>query len=105
MSGGVDSSYCAYLLKSQGYEVIGIYLKLHDKEAKHEVFIGNCQKVSKELDIEFHVLQAQSEFKAIVYDEFVNAYKRGETPNPCTLCNPLIKFGLALQEAKKLGCE
>ena len=67
MSGGVDSSYCAYLLKSQGYEVIGIYLKLHDKEAKHEVFIGNCQKVSKELDIEFHVLQAQSEFKAIVY--------------------------------------
>lgn len=105
MSGGVDSSYCAYLFKSQGYEVIGIYLKLHDKEAKHEVFIGNCQKVSKELDIEFHVLQAQSEFKAIVYDEFVNAYKRGETPNPCTLCNPLIKFGIALQEAKKLGCE
>lgn len=104
MSGGVDSSYCAYLLKSQGYEVIGIYLKLHDKEAKHNVFIANCQKVAKELDIEFHILEAQSEFKAIVYDEFINAYKRGETPNPCTLCNPLIKFGLALQEAKNLGC-
>ncbi|WP_394996827.1 tRNA 2-thiouridine(34) synthase MnmA [uncultured Helicobacter sp.] len=105
MSGGVDSSYCAHLLKSQGYEVVGIYLKLHDKEAKHEVFIANCQKVSAELGIEFHILQAQAEFRAIVYDEFVNAYKRGETPNPCTLCNPLIKFGLALQEAKKLGCE
>lgn len=105
MSGGVDSSYSAYLLKSQGYDVLGIYLKLHDKEMKHRVSLRNCEKVSKNLNFEFHLLEAQEEFKEAVYDEFVEAYKRGETPNPCALCNPLMKFGLALDFALKLGCE
>ncbi|PAF50695.1 tRNA 2-thiouridine(34) synthase MnmA [Helicobacter sp. 13S00477-4] len=105
MSGGVDSSYSAYLLKSQGYEVLGIYLKLHDKEAKHQMFLRNCEKVSKNLDFEFRVVEAQEEFKKAVYDEFVESYKRGETPNPCALCNPLMKFGLALDFALNLGCE
>lgn len=105
MSGGVDSSYCAYLLKSMGYEVVGIYLKLHDKEEKHQVFIQNCQKVSSNLGFEFHIIEAKEEFKALVYDEFIAAYQRGETPNPCALCNPLMKFGLALQKAMSMGCE
>ena len=105
MSGGVDSSYCAYLLKSYGYEVIGIYLKLHDKEEKHQVFIQNCHKVSQNLGIEFHIIEAQKEFKQKVYDEFILSYQRGETPNPCALCNPLMKFGLALQRAREMGCE
>lgn len=105
MSGGVDSSYSAYLLKSQGYEVLGIYLKLHDKEAKHEMFLRNCQKVSQNLGFEFRVVEAKEEFKKNVYDEFINSYKRGETPNPCALCNPLMKFGLALELALSLGCE
>lgn len=105
MSGGVDSSYCAYLLKSQGHEVIGIYLKLHDKEEKHQVFIQNCHKVSSNLGIEFHVIEAKEEFKTLVYDEFIASYQRGETPNPCALCNPLMKFGLALERALQMGCE
>lgn len=105
MSGGVDSSYCAYLLKSRGYEVVGIYLKLHDKEEKHQVFIQNCHKVSQNLGIEFHIIEAQKEFKQKVYDEFILSYQRGETPNPCALCNPLMKFGLALQRAREMGCE
>lgn len=105
MSGGVDSSYCAYLLKSRGYEVVGIYLKLHDKEEKHQVFIQNCLKVSSNLGIEFHIIEAQKEFKQKVYDEFILSYQRGETPNPCALCNPLMKFGLALQKAREMGCE
>ncbi|PAF43601.1 tRNA 2-thiouridine(34) synthase MnmA [Helicobacter sp. 11S02596-1] len=105
MSGGVDSSYSAYLLKSQGYEVLGIYLKLHDKEAKHEMFLRNCQKVASNLGFEFRVITAQEEFKKAVYDEFILAYQRGETPNPCALCNPLMKFGLALDYALGLGCE
>lgn len=105
MSGGVDSSYCAYLLKSRGYEVVGIYLKLHDKEEKHQVFIQNCHKVSQNLGIEFHVIEAQKEFKQKVYDEFILSYQRGETPNPCALCNPLMKFGLALERAREMGCE
>ncbi|RDU70586.1 tRNA 2-thiouridine(34) synthase MnmA [Helicobacter brantae] len=105
MSGGVDSSYCAYLLKSRGYKVVGIYLKLHDKEEKHQVFIQNCHKVSQNLGIEFHIIEAQKEFKQKVYDEFILSYQRGETPNPCALCNPLMKFGLALQRAREMGCE
>ncbi len=105
MSGGVDSSYCAYLLKKAGHEVLGIYLKLHDKEAKHEVFIRNCMRVSEFLGIDFRVIDAREEFKNAVYNEFIESYKRGETPNPCALCNPLMKFGLALDRAIKLGCE
>lgn len=105
MSGGVDSSYCAYLLKQQGYEVLGIYLKLHNKENKHQVFIQNCQKVAEKLEIDFVVIDAQEEFKKSVYDEFIASYQRGETPNPCALCNPLMKFGLALQKAREMGCE
>lgn len=105
MSGGVDSSYSAYLLKQAGHEVLGIYLKLHDKEKKHEVFIANCQKVAKNLDIDFMVIDAQKEFKEVVYNYFIESYKRGETPNPCAMCNPNMKFGLALQKAMEMGCE
>ncbi len=105
MSGGVDSSYSAYLLKQQGYDVLGIYLKLHDKEDKHEVFIRNCRKVCAFLDLDFKIIEAKEEFKNAVYDEFIESYKRGETPNPCALCNPLMKFGLALNKAKEYGCE
>lgn len=105
MSGGVDSSYSAYLLQQQGYEVLGIYLKLHDKEEKHKIFIPNCEKVAKNLGFEFIVLEAQEQFKAIVYDYFVRSYENGETPNPCAMCNPNMKFGFALQKALELGCE
>ncbi|WP_407381706.1 tRNA 2-thiouridine(34) synthase MnmA [Helicobacter sp.] len=105
MSGGVDSSYSAYLLQQQGYEVLGIYLKLHDKEEKHKVFIPNCEKVAKNLGFEFIVLEAQEQFKAIVYDYFVRSYENGETPNPCAMCNPNMKFGFALEKALELGCE
>ncbi len=105
LSGGVDSSYSAYLLKNEGYEVVGIYLKLHDDEQKHELNISNVKKVGKYLDIKTHVVDAKELFKKEIYDSFVNAYLSGITPNPCALCNPLIKFGFALQYALNLGCE
>ncbi|MDU7693451.1 MAG: tRNA 2-thiouridine(34) synthase MnmA [Helicobacter sp.] len=105
MSGGIDSSYSVYLLKQQGYEVKGFYLKLHDKEFKHEIFIRNCQKVAQNLDIEFEVVDARETFKNTVYKYFLESYQRGETPNPCAMCNPLIKFGLALDIALEQGCE
>lgn len=105
MSGGVDSSYCAYLLKKQGYVVTGIYLKLHDKEEKHKVFINNCEKAAKHLNIDFRVIDAKKDFREAVYNKFIDSYQRGETPNPCALCNPLMKFGLALEKALELGCE
>ncbi|MCE3036798.1 tRNA 2-thiouridine(34) synthase MnmA [Helicobacter sp. faydin-H20] len=105
MSGGVDSSYSAYLLKKQGYEVKGFYLKLHDKEEKHQVFLRNCHKVAENLQIDFEIVEAQEAFRQKVYNEFVESYKRGETPNPCALCNPLMKFGLALDIALEQGCQ
>ncbi len=105
MSGGVDSSYSAYLLQKMGYEILGIYLKLHDKEQKHEIFVRNCEKVATNLGFPFIVIDAKDEFKKVVYDSFVESYKKGETPNPCALCNPNMKFGLALQKALELGCD
>ncbi len=104
ISGGVDSSYSAYLL-SQQYEVIGIYLKLHDKEEKHAFFIDKCRNVAQNLGIDFRVIDLRSEFKNLVYDYFVESYKIAKTPNPCAMCNPNIKFGLALQKALDLGCD
>lgn len=105
MSGGVDSSYCAYLLQQSGYEVIGMYLKLHSKEKKHEIYINNCQQVAKHLKIDFHIIDAQEEFKNSVYKDFIDSYKNGKTPNPCAICNPLMKFGIGLKRARELGCE
>ena len=61
MSGGIDSSYSAYLLKQEGHEVVGIYLKLHDDEKKHAVNIANIEKVSHHLGIETHILDRSEE--------------------------------------------
>ena len=105
MSGGIDSSYSAYLLKQEGHEVIGIYLKLHDDEKKHAINIANIEKVSKYLEIETHIIDAKALFKEHVYDYFVRSYEQGLTPNPCAFCNPRMKFGFAFEKAMEMGCE
>lgn len=105
MSGGIDSSYSAYLLKNEGHEVVGIYLKLHDDESKHAINIANIEKVSRHLGIETHVIDAKALFKEHVYDYFVRSYEQGRTPNPCAFCNPRMKFGFAFEKAMELGCE
>lgn len=104
MSGGVDSSYSAYLLK-QKYKVQGIYLKLHNKEEKHNFFIEKCKIVAKNLGIDFTIIDLQEDFNELIYKYFVDSYKQATTPNPCAMCNPNIKFGLALQKALELGCD
>lgn len=104
MSGGVDSSYSAYLLK-QNYIVQGFYLKLHNKEEKHNFYIEKCKKVAKNLDIEFNIIDLQKEFNEIIYQYFVDSYKQAKTPNPCAMCNPNIKFGLGLEKALQFGCD
>lgn len=101
MSGGVDSSAAAYLLKREGYEVIGVTLMLNDDENS----ILDAQSVCQKLNIEHHVIDFRKEFKSFVVDNFISAYKRGFTPNPCVTCNKHIKFGLLWQEALKLGAE
>ena len=105
MSGGIDSSYSAYLLKQEGHEVVGIYLKLHDDEKKHAVNIANIEKVSHHLGIETHILDAKALFKEHVYDYFVKSYEQGLTPNPCAFCNPRMKFGFAFEKAMEMGCD
>ena len=104
MSGGIDSSVTAYLLQKEGYEVEGLYMKLHDTvEGYHEQNITNITKVCEHLNIKFHILDLEDKFKKEVYDYFVKSYIDGITPNPCVKCNKTIKFGAMIDKMKELG--
>ncbi len=105
MSGGVDSSMTAKILKDLGHEVIGCYAKLHNKPNYHEENIRKIKKVSEFLGIQHHILDLQDEFKAAVYEPFIKAYEAGITPNPCAICNRQIKFGKIWEFAKSLKCD
>jgi tRNA-specific 2-thiouridylase len=104
MSGGIDSSVTAYMLQQEGYEVEGVYLKLHNRtDGYHESNIGYIENVAKFLGIKYHILDIAEEFTKEVYDYFVNSYLEGTTPNPCVKCNKQIKFGRMLEFAKSHG--
>lgn len=103
MSGGIDSSVVAILLQQAGYEVEGVYMKLHDKPHYHEANFSKVEQVASNLGIKAHFLDLSSEFKKEVYDYFVSAYKEGLTPNPCIACNKNIKFGKMFEFAKSRG--
>ena len=106
MSGGVDSSVTAYLLQKEGYEVEGVYMKLHSaSEEYHKENLGTISKVCEYLGIKYHILDLEESFKKEVYDYFIESYKDGITPNPCVKCNRNIKFGAMLDFAKKHGAE
>ena len=106
MSGGVDSSMTAYMLQKDGYEVTGCYMKLHNSRAGyHEKNIEAGERVANFLNIPYHVLDLEEEFKSEVYDYFVDEYKKGRTPNPCVKCNRSIKFGAMYDFAKGLGID
>ena len=106
MSGGIDSSVSAYLLQQEGYEVIGVYMKLHDLVKNfHEDNIASGKKVAESLGIEYHILDLSDKFQEEVYDYFVGEYIKGKTPNPCVKCNRTIKFGALFDFAKELGAE
>lgn len=105
MSGGVDSSVTALLLKQQGYEVIGVSAKTTcSKEA--EQVIRNAEEVAKKLNIPFYPLDVSQTFKEKVIKYFENSYKSGETPNPCIMCNKYMKWGVLFDYAiKELGAD
>lgn len=110
MSGGVDSSVSALLLKEEGHEVVGITMILKPaftKEEKENLYkeANDAAAVCKQIGIEHHVLDMREEFAKDVIDNFVEEYKNGRTPNPCVRCNFAMKFGRMLEFAKSLGCE
>ncbi len=103
MSGGVDSTVTAILLQKQGYNVVGVYMKLHTKEGYHEANFTKASRVADYLGIKIHFLDIQDEFNKEVYDYFIDGYRDGLTPNPCTICNRTIKFGRMVEFADSLG--
>ena len=105
MSGGVDSTVSAMLLQKEGYEVEGVYMKLHQKEGYHDENFAKVQRVGEYLGIKVHFLDLSKEFKEEVYDYFVDSYKAGLTPNPCVMCNRTIKFGKMVEFADSIGAE
>jgi len=118
MSGGVDSSVAAALLKQQGHEVIGVCMALWDGEyvegltGKHSCYgpeekddIEDARKVCDFLGIPFHVFDCAAEYKAIVLEYFRQEYAAGRTPNPCVKCNQTMKFGFLPQQLHRAGLQ
>ncbi len=105
MSGGVDSTVTAKLLQDAGYEVVGVYMKLHDKPGYHEENIRKVRHVADYLGIDVSVLDLTKEFEEAVYRPFVEGYRQGLTPNPCAVCNRLIKFGKMAEFADSVGAD
>lgn len=111
MSGGVDSSVAAALLKEEGYEVIGIFMKNWSEVVDSKVGCPwvvdqeDARKAAAVIGIPLYTLNFEEEYRAKVVDYFINEYKKGRTPNPDIVCNKEIKFGLFLEKALKLGAD
>ena len=111
MSGGVDSSVAAALLKQQGYFVVGVFMKFwkDGKAGENSCCSIESEKlarlVAKKINIPFYVINIEKEFKKKVVDYFLKEYKKGNTPNPCAVCNKEIKFGLLIEKALKMGAD
>ena len=114
MSGGVDSSVAAYLLKKQGYDVIGITMQMSPEDPDFAEREGGCcglsavedaRRVCDKLEIPFYVLNFREIFREKVIDYFVDEYMAGKTPNPCIACNKYLKFDELLRKARGIGAE
>ena len=112
MSGGVDSSVAAALLKEQGYDVVGMMLRLWSEPGKEDSnrcctpdSMGQARRVAAKLDLPFYVIDAKDVFHKTVVQYFLEGYARGETPNPCLICNRQIRWTFLLDHALALGAE
>jgi len=104
LSGGVDSSAAALLLKESAYEVMGIHMRLWDSPHS-EYQAHRAEKICLILGIPYHQVDLQKEFESCVVDYFCREYRQGRTPNPCVACNQHIKFGILLDKALSLGAD
>lgn len=114
MSGGVDSSTAAYLLKAQGHEVVGLSMQMYDNLSRADTTYGGCctiddladaRRVAWRLEIPHFTLNLESNFHEKVITPFVQGYLSGVTPSPCVLCNTHVKFDLFHQKAIAIGAE
>ena len=113
MSGGVDSSAAAALLLEQGYDVVGITLKLWPQDCVNRAedkccgpqAVTDARSVSHKLGIPYYLVDEAEDFQRQVIQYFADEYKAGRTPNPCVLCNEKLKFGALIQRARRLGAE
>ena len=105
MSGGIDSTISALLLKQDGYEVEGLYMKLHSSPGFHEIHLERAKKASEFVGIKLHILDLQESFNEKVFKPFIETYEKGETPNPCALCNRNLKFGKMIEFADTIGAD
>jgi tRNA-specific 2-thiouridylase len=113
MSGGVDSSAAAALLVEQGYDVVGLTLKLWPQDCVNRAedkccgpqAVTDARAVSHRLDIPYYLVDEATEFQQQVIQYFAEEYKAGRTPNPCVMCNERLKFGTLLTRARRLGAE
>ena len=115
MSGGVDSSVAAYLLKEQGYDVIGVTMQIWQDEAETIIEenggccglseVDDARRVAEMLDIPYYVMNFKQEFKCAVMDYFVEEYLHGRTPNPCIACNRYVKWESLLKRSIDIGAD
>jgi tRNA-specific 2-thiouridylase len=103
MSGGVDSSVTASILKQNGFDVHGFFMLLPLPGI--ETYIKRVQNVAEHLDIPLHLVEIEGDFRRIVVDYFIETYQQGRTPNPCVICNKQIKFGALLKEIQSRGMD
>ena len=113
MSGGVDSSVAGYLLREQGYEVIGVTMKVWPQDCISRAedkccgpqAIADARSVAHSLGIPHYVVDEADQFERLVIDYFSSEYRAGRTPNPCVMCNEKVKFGNLWSKAAALGCD
>ena len=115
MSGGVDSSVAAYLLKEQGYDVIGVTMQIWQGESQEQIednggccgitAVDDARRVAMQLDIPYYVMNFKNEFKKNVIDYFTDEYIHGRTPNPCIACNRHVKWESLLKRSLEIGAD
>ena len=105
MSGGVDSSVAAYLLKKQGCDVVGVFMRGYNIDNCQEKDSEDARRVAEHLEIPFYVWDFEKEYKEKVVDYMIDGYRKGLTPNPDVMCNKEIKFGLFFERAMKFGAD